>query len=120
MTKEYAVEVDHMHCCGVREVGSFEGTGTKQGLTSWGTNGEFNAETFTDLLKQINKENEGYLLHIHFVKYKRHDGSFDPQWEWAGLRNLIRRMKGRKHLGEHINPNSGNLIDSYSWIAKGE
>lgn len=113
---KYDCEINYLCCCGVREIGNFTDDGWVSVRNT--QNDEIGGNSFKELLEKINEGHKGYVLHIWFVKYKNFDGKFKRNYEWQGLRRLVRQIPGVVHIAETINPNSGNKIDGYSWVAK--
>lgn len=111
-------------CCGVIEIGSFDAIGR----LSHEMRGKSPEQIIKSVIEETREDMETYdeekdehvpapgaLYHIWFKKPKLYDGSFDPkqQYEFNELREYVRTIPNVIHLGEHINPNTGNMIDGY-------
>jgi hypothetical protein len=93
-------------CCGVREIGDF---------AEGGLEGETPQELIRSVLNNQRSRTDvpnGIVYHIWFVKRCRTTG-FNDDYECDELRQYVQTLPGVIHLGEHVNPNSGNMIDGY-------
>lgn len=109
----YYVNMSSAGCCGAVEICEFDSDDSG----GWPC-GDYEGNTFQELLNNVLIDNKGYVLSIYFVKYKNHLGKFDRNYEWEGLRKLVRNIKGVTEIPAHINPNSGNKIVGYVWLNK--
>lgn len=115
---KYGADVARMYCCGTREIGNFRGEDEEsQGYYNDG-DFEYESTNAKALLSSVRADFKGIVLSIWFVKYKKFDGTHEDKYEYEPLRKLVKKIGGVVHLGETINPNSGNYIDGYSWINK--
>lgn len=104
------------NCCGVKEIG---GLCEDRDVDYWMVNagGETAAEAWKQVLDDINSgENKGYVMQIWFVKKADFLGKFHPEYDHNELRELVQQIPNIVKLGEHRNPNTGNLIDGYMWV----
>lgn len=94
----------YQFCCGIRELGDFT------------TDDDYRLREPAEILHRLKEaQPAGQLFHTWFHKEKCFDGTFDDEYQFDELRQLVRALPGVVHLGEHLNPNSGNMIDGYFW-----
>jgi hypothetical protein len=128
-------------CCGVMQVYGFSNPGPAQGWEPYkaikgmgATEQEAYQNLFNDLMARCSTapmddddaydEDEdvglkGFVIQMWFVKQRIYDGTINPATPFLAqpLKDLIAAMPGVLCLGSTINPNSGNLIEGYQWIA---
>lgn len=103
-------------CCGVQQIMNF-GPDEPEWATEYEASGATEKEAYDNLFKDFDELEKGYIYQIWFVKRSTHDG-FERNFVAPRLRTLVRGMAGVKKLGRIVNPNSGNIIEGYQWIAK--
>lgn len=104
--------IDRTYCCGINEIGKFRDPNEDDDGYS-----EYEAEDAAELLDRIKSDYpEGLLFHIWFVKHKKFDETFEEDYEYDDLRQLVQQIPGVIHIAETINPNSKNMIDGYAWV----
>ncbi len=109
-----SASTDRMYCCGVHEIGHFCNEDDAEFDDQ-----EFTADDAEDLLNEISGDTaEGIMFHIWFVKRKKFDDTFEKDYEFQELRELVQKIPNVVHIGKTINPNSGNRIDGYAWVNK--
>lgn len=105
------VDFGSNHCCGVLEVGSFT-TETEYSDAS----GDTPAELIVNLFERVRARYvraDGFVYHIWFVRHRNYNGAYTAPYEFDELREYISGLPGCIALGEHINPNTNNMIDGY-------
>lgn len=117
MTK-YACVAYTNGCCGVRQIvamqsyehdpddfGEGEIDSTHEG-TTW-------EEVLTQILDGLD---EGLIVQVWFRCPRDYNGKVYGEYGANELRLLVQGLEGVIHLGEHVNPNTNNLIDGYQWV----
>lgn len=92
-------------CCGVRELYNF--TEEDDGYSDY--EGQDPASVIADVFERLGN----HVFHIWFVRPKDYAGNHQDEYEFQELRAYVQTLPGVVHLGEHINPNTGNYIDGY-------
>lgn len=110
----YYAEVGYCGCCGFREICNF--ADDEDDLYPGDNSTEIRAETPEELLTEAQAHlRSGTLLSIWFKRDRKWDGTHEPEYHWGEVRQLVQQIPGVVHMGEHFNPNSGNMIDGYFW-----
>lgn len=100
----FSASSGYRYCCGHREIGSFD-------------DGEFESTTAAGLLEKLaSSDSSGTVFSIWFAKDKLWDGGYVQEYDYQEVRELVQQIPGVIHLGEHINPNTNNMIDGYLWV----
>lgn len=108
--------IDTDGCCGVFQVCGF--TDDPSYYVDYTVEGKTEVSACKKVFKEIKKHaQKGYIHQIWFVKYKDYAGKFEPHYQREPLRELFSKMKDVLDLGEHVNPNTGNMIQGYQWRA---
>jgi hypothetical protein len=109
-------------CCGVTQVTSFSSPDYTYGeLTATGANAEeayknlFDALMSCDLEELQGGDFDCAVLQIWFFKGHDYNKKDNAEYEAEPFRRLIEQIPNVVNLGEHRNPNSGNLIQGYQW-----
>lgn len=100
------------YCCGVREIGNFNGD---YHHLAHGSTPEGFLRSIVDQADDEEGVDGGFVYHVWFVKRCNYDGAFTEAsvYEQNELRLYVQTLPGVIALGEHINPNTGNMIDGY-------
>lgn len=101
------------HCCGIVEAGDFGNV----------DNCDVSADTPAELVQYLIDDVEGRPIMFNFVRERLgNDWKFigDPltlpiaeEYDYEELREYISNHEDSQHIGEFINPNSDNLVDSW-------
>lgn len=124
MTVEVGLDFEGTNgCCGVTQITNFShpvdddeyGCGDNL-MASGKTLEEAYKNLFDELMKTDPKAHyEGRVLQIWFYKGRDFEGKDNEHYEAEPFRQLIAGITNVINLGEHRNPNSGNLIQGYQW-----
>lgn len=97
-------------CCGVRQLCGFSDIDEAD-------NGDF-VGTYPQIFNWINDLPKGLVYQMWFVRSCKWDNTLSDTFDAAELMELIKTKDGVICLGTTLNPNSGNIIEGYQWIAK--
>lgn len=113
----YWATVSYNGCCGFREICFFDESSTDFDPGEEDEGRRIGpCDSFEELLHVAEATlNAGTLLSIWFVKKRKWTGQFEDAYVWEELRQLVQQIPEVVHMGEHHNPNSGNMIDGYYW-----
>jgi hypothetical protein len=106
-------------CCGVTQVKDFSTVPWSHGeVKGHGNTVEAAYKNLFDNLMGMDPHTEddwGRVLQIWFFKPRDFAGNDAAEYAAEPFRQLIETIPNVINLGEHRNPNSGNLIQGYQW-----
>jgi hypothetical protein len=98
-------------CCGVYHFADFDNENDSDENSDH--------EMYEALLERMNEDRPGFWYQAFFKKRRRHDGTYDDEYEHLELMDMIEALPGCIKLPETINPNSGNKLQGYLWQKQG-
>jgi hypothetical protein len=110
-------------CCGVSQLTDFTGEFSTWSDPIIGGSGKSLKAAYKDLFKnlmefEVDPDEHGPIFQMWFQKNRKFDDTFDEFCQAEDLRVLVETIEGCVFLGEFVNPNSGNKIMGYQWLAK--
>lgn len=105
-------------CCGVRQIlGMLPYPPDEDDFGDGAFDSTCSGETWEQVLTSILDSVEpGLLVQVWFKKARDYEGKVYGEYDANELRLLVQGLEGVIHLGEHVNPNTNNLIDGYQWV----
>jgi hypothetical protein len=106
-------------CCGVTQIKDFSTPWPHGEVKGSGKNEEEAYKALFDNLMVLDPQEDsdewGRVLQIWFFKPRDFAGNDAGEYQAEPFRKLIETIPNVINLGEHRNPNSGNLIQGYQW-----